>query len=168
MESSGENLVIILMGVTGSGKSTVGEALTQDLGWPFYDGDDFHPPENVAKMKSGVALEDEDRWPWLQRLAGEIGQWLAQGDSAVLACSALKQVYRDVLVGGRPQVRVVHLKGSKELIGERLAQRQHRYMPASLLDSQFATLEQPQVAVEVDIAPEPDAIAGEIRRRLGI
>ena len=161
-------MVIILMGVTGSGKSTVGEALTQALGWPFYDGDDFHPPANVAKMASGMPLDDEDRWPWLQLLADGIGTWLGRGENAVLACSALKQAYRDILLGGRQQVHIVHLKGSKELIGGRLAQRQHRYMPASLLDSQFATLEAPREAVEVDIAPSPAAIAAEIRRRLGV
>jgi len=161
-------MIIILMGVTGSGKSTVGEALTRALGWSLYEGDDFHPPANIAKMASGSPLDDEDRWPWLQVLANEIDQWLARGESVVLTCSALKQSYRDILVGGHKQVHIVHLRGSRELIGGRLAKRQHHYMPPGLLDSQFADLEIPREIVEVDIAPAPADIAANIRRRLGV
>ena len=161
-------MVIIIMGVTGSGKSTVGEQLAQDLDWPYYDADDFHPEANVQKMASGTPLTDEDRWPWLEALAVEIGRWLASDKEAILGCSALKQSYRDVLVKGREGVQIVHLRGTKDLIAHRLATRVHRYMPASLLDSQFATLEEPRDALSIDIAPEPPAIAATIRSALGL
>ena len=161
-------MVIIIMGVTGSGKSTVGEQLAQDLDWPYYDADDFHPEANVQKMASGTPLTDEDRWPWVEALAVEIGRWLASDKGAILECSALKQSYRDVLVKGREGVQLVHLHGSKDLIAHRLATRVHRYMPASLLDSQFATLEEPRDALGIDIAPEPPAIAATIRSALGL
>ena len=161
-------MVIILMGVTGSGKTTVGEQLADELGWTYYDADDFHPQANTKKMAQGTPLSDEDRWPWLERLAAEIGQWLDVEGGAILGCSALKQSYRDVLVGGREGVRVVHLNGAKELIAQRLEIRVHRYMPASLLDSQFETLEEPRDALSVDISPAPAAIAVSIRSALGI
>ena len=150
-------MVIVLMGVTGSGKTTVGEQLAQQLGWAYYDADDFHP---------GTPLTDEDRWPWLEILSAAIGQWLCAEQGAILGCSALKQSYRDILVSGRPGVQIVHLKGSKTLIAQRLETRQHRYMPASLLDSQFATLEEPRDALSVDIGPSPAAIAATIRTAL--
>ena len=161
-------MVIILMGVTGSGKTTVGEQLAEELGWTYYDADDFHPEANVKKMAHGTPLNDEDRWPWLAGLAAKIGQWLGAEGGAILGCSALKQSYRDVLVGGRVGVRVVHLSGSKELIAQRLEMRVHRYMPASLLDSQFEALEEPRDALSVDIAPAPTDIATSIRAALGI
>ena len=159
-------MVIVLMGVTGSGKTTVGELLGQQLGWAYYDADDFHPAANMRKMASGVPLADEDRWPWLETLAAAIGQWLRAEQGAILGCSALKQSYRDLLVGGRPGVQIVHLKGPKALIARRLAMRQHRYMPATLLDSQFATLEEPGDALSVAIGPPPAAIAATIRTAL--
>lgn len=159
-------MVIVLMGVTGSGKTTVGELLGQQLGWAYYDADDFHPPANVRKMASGTPLADEDRWPWLETLSAAIGQWLRADQGAILGCSALKQSYRDLLVGGRPGVQIVHLKGPKALIARRLATRQHRYMPATLLNSQFATLEEPSDALSVDIGPPPAAIAATIRSAL--
>ncbi len=159
-------MVIVLMGVTGSGKTTVGEQLAQQLGWAYYDADDFHPEANVHKMASGTPLTDEDRWPWLEILSAAIGQWLCAEQGAILGCSALKQNYRDILVRGRPGVQIVHLKGSKTLIAQRLETRQHRYMPASLLDSQFATLEEPHDALSVDIGPSPAAIAATIRTAL--
>ena len=161
-------MVIILMGVTGSGKSTVGEQLAQDLDWPYYDADDFHPEDNVKKMASGTPLTDEDRWPWLETLAVEIGHWLAADKGVILGCSALKQSYRDVLVKGREGVQIIHLRGTKELIAHRLAKRVHHYMPASLLDSQFATLEEPRDALSIDIASEPPAIAATICSALGL
>jgi gluconokinase len=161
-------MVIILMGVTGSGKTTVGELLAGELGWSYFDADDYHPQANVEKMAKGIPLTDEDRWPWLHRLAEEIGNWLAKGQGAVLGCSALKEAYRQILVAGRPQVRIVHLKGSKELIAARLEKRMHRYMPASLLTSQFEALEEPREALTVEIASPPAQIAAEIRRRLGL
>ena len=159
-------MVIVLMGVTGSGKTTVGEQLAQQLGWAYYDADDFHPEANVRKMASGTPLTDEDRWPWLETLSAAIDQWLRAEQGAILGCSALKQSYRDILVRGRPGVQIVHLKGPKALIAQRLETRQHRYMPASLLDSQFATLEEPRDALNVDIGPSPTAIAATIRTAL--
>jgi carbohydrate kinase (thermoresistant glucokinase family) len=139
------------MGVSGCGKSTVGALLAQRLGVEFLDGDEFHPPENVAKMAAGVPLDNADRRPWLERLNAE----LRIREGVVLACSALKQSYRDVLAQG-VDCRFVHLRGSIELIRARLTERQHRYMPASLLESQFATLEPPARAVLVDIANPPE------------
>lgn len=160
--------VIVLMGVTGCGKSTVGELLAERLGWIYCDADDYHPAANVEKMAQGIALNDEDRWPWLRGLGDQIGAWLAAGTGAILACSALKESYRQILVDDRAAVRVVHLKGSRELIAERLAARVHRYMPASLLESQFQTLEEPSDALSVDIDATPDAIVEKIRRDLAL
>ncbi len=158
--------VIVLMGVTGSGKSTVGQLLSRQLAWDYYDADDFHPPANVKKMANGIPLEDEDRWPWLEGLAAEIDTWLQGERGAILACSALKESYRSVLVAGRAQVCIVHLKGDKELIAGRLAERVDHYMPASLLDSQFQTLEEPQDALVVNIDATPEEIAADIQLRL--
>jgi gluconokinase len=128
---------IVVMGVSGSGKSTVGAALAQRLRVPFADADDFHPPANVAKMTAGEALNDDDRWPWLDA----IGEWLAAHDTGVMTCSALKRSYRDALRRHRPDVEFVHLHGDREVITRRQATRPGHFMPASLLDSQFATLE---------------------------
>lgn len=165
MAGHGENQVIVLMGVCGCGKTTIGHLLSQQAGWPFYDGDDFHPQANVEKMARGEALGDTDRYPWLALLAGKMDQWLAAG-SAILACSALKETYRQILVGGRPQVRIVYLKASKDLIGQRLANRTHRYMPSTLLDSQFATLEEPADALVVEVLTTPEAAVAQIRNAL--
>jgi len=143
------------MGVSGCGKSTLGALLAQALGAEFLDGDDFHPPENVAKMAAGTPLADADRAPWLARLNAE----LRRRPHAVLACSALKQSYRAILREG-VDCRWVHLRGSPALIRARLAARRHRYMPAALLDSQFAALEPPADAIEVDVAmPAADCVA---------
>ena len=120
----------------------------------------------MHKMASGMPLTDEDRWPWLETLSAAIDQWLCAEQGAILGCSALKQSYRDILVGGRPGVQIVHLKGPQALIAQRLRERQHRYMPASLLDSQFATLEEPLDALSVDIGPPPATIAATIRTAL--
>jgi carbohydrate kinase (thermoresistant glucokinase family) len=143
-------MIVVVMGVTGCGKSTVGAALAGRLGWRFLDADDFHPPANVAKMAAGTPLADEDRWPWLDRLASELRTIEAAGGNAVLACSALKEAYRSRL-GTAGNVRFVHLAGDQATIASRLAERKHRYMPASLLASQFAALEHPANAVEVDV-----------------
>lgn len=144
-------MIVVVMGVSGCGKSTVGALLAQRLGAEFLDADEFHPPENVAKMASGMPLGDADRRPWLERLNAE----LRKRQHAVLACSALKESYRGALAEGI-DCRFVHLRGSIELIRSRMTQRQHRYMPASLLESQFAALEAPARAIEVDIAQPPE------------
>jgi len=143
-------MILVLMGVCGSGKTTVGEALAASLGCAFLDADDFHPPANVAKMASGQPLTDDDRWPWLDRIVAELSRILARGDNAVLACSALKQSYRERLQRAG-DVRIVYLKGDAATISARLASRQHEYMPPSLLPSQFAALEEPDDALVVDI-----------------
>lgn len=135
--------VVIIMGVSGSGKTTVGLALAERLGVLFYDGDDFHPPDNVAKMASGIPLNDEDRYPWLARLHDLIANHLARDESAVVACSALKKKYRDQLREGNDGVSIVYLKGSLNLIWERMEARQAHYMKADMLHSQFETLEPP-------------------------
>jgi len=151
-------MIVVVMGVSGSGKTTVGEALAGRLGWRFLDADDFHPPANVAKMAAGKPLTDDDRWPWLDRLAGELRALNVAGGHAVLACSALRQAYRDRLAGAG-DVRFVHLAGDLPTIAARLEARQHRYMPASLLASQFSTLEVPEDAVVVDVR---DPVAAQI------
>ncbi|MDH4324469.1 MAG: gluconokinase [Betaproteobacteria bacterium] len=148
-------MIVVVMGVSGSGKSTVGALLAGRLGWEFLDADEFHPRANVEKMAAGIALEDADRWPWLARLNLE----LRQREHAVLACSALKQAYRDKLCD-RLDCRIVHLRGAVELLRARLQARKHRYMPASLLESQFATLEPPAGAIDIDVArPAADCVA---------
>ena len=161
-------VAVILMGVTGSGKTTVGRALAERLGWAFLDGDDFHPQANVDKMAAGTPLTDADRWPWLRILAAEIDTRLERGESCLLACSALKQAYRDVLREGRQaeRVRFVHLAGSQDLIAGRLRDRVHRYMPASLLQSQFEALEPPADAAVVDIDAAPEEIVERVLRAL--
>ena len=143
-------MIVVVMGVSGCGKSTIGALLAQRLGAEFLDADEYHPPENVARMASGVPLTDADRRPWLERLNAE----LRKRQHAVLACSALKESYRGALAQGI-DCRFVHLRGSIELIRSRMTQRRHRYMPASLLESQFAALEPPARAIEVDIAQPP-------------
>jgi gluconokinase len=134
---------LIVMGVSGSGKSTIADRLAARLGWTFEDGDRFHPASNVAKMSAGQPLTDGDRWPWLRAIADEIDRVCEAGERAVIACSALKRAYRDVLVHGRDDVRIIYLKGTRELIAGRLAARKGHFMPPGLLASQFKTLEPP-------------------------
>jgi carbohydrate kinase (thermoresistant glucokinase family) len=165
---AGGAVVVVLMGVSGAGKTAVGTRLAKALGGTFVEGDDFHPPANVAKMRSGVPLDDADRQPWLETLSREIGAWLEAGRTVVLACSALKQRYRDILKAGRPGVRFVHLKGDEDLIRQRLEHRRGHYMPASLLDSQLAALEEPADAITVSIDASPDAIVAEIQKALAV
>jgi gluconokinase len=161
-------MVIVVMGVSGSGKTTVGRLLADALGAEFAEGDAYHPPANIEKMRRGIPLEDADRWPWLHTLAAQIERWLAAGTTVVLTCSALKQRYRDVLAQGRPGVRFVHLHGDQALIRRRLDRRRGHYMPATLLDSQFAALEPPGDAITVDVAGTPEAIAATIMTELGL
>ena len=160
-------MIVVVMGVSGSGKSVVGQALAADLGWPFFDADDFHPSANVAKMAAGTPLTDDDRWPWLDRLASEMGEIDRSGRNAVLACSALRQVYRD-RIARAGNVRFVHLSGSYETIAARMAGRKHAYMPASLLASQFAALEPPDDAIVISIEDAIPVQVAIIRAALGV
>jgi gluconokinase len=150
---------LIVMGVSGSGKSTIAAALAARLQWTFEDGDRFHPASNVEKMRAGHPLSDEDRWPWLEAIADEIGRVCKAGGHVVIACSALKHAYRDVLLRGRDDVRFVFLNGDQALIAERLARRKGHFMPPGLLDSQFKTLEPPEaderpITVSIDAPVE--------------
>lgn len=145
-------MVVIVMGVTGCGKTTVGTRLAEVLGWPYYDADSFHPPENVAKMSRGIALTDTDRVPWLRAIRAQIDDTLAASGHAVISCSALKEAYRHVLRDGAPDVAFVWLRGPRALLAERLRNRVGHFMDPALLDSQLATLEPPAYAVPVEIA----------------
>jgi gluconokinase len=168
-------VIVIVMGVCGCGKSTVGQALANQLGWPFFDADDFHPPANVAKMAKGVALTDADREPWLDGVAAEMRAVARKGQHAVLACSALKESYRQRIARGLqdpragsegPELRIVYLKGDAKTIEPRLAQRSGHFMPASLLQSQFAALEEPENAMVIDIRQTTEAQAAQIAAAL--
>ena len=162
---------LIVMGVSGSGKSTVAEALGRRLGWRFEDGDSFHRASNVAKMSAGHPLTDEDRWPWLNAIADEIERTCNAGEHVLIACSALKHAYRDVLLRGRQDVRFVFLKGTQDLIADRLAHRKGHFMPPDLLLSQFRTLEPPEQSehvVTVSIDASVEAIVDDILRQLNL
>jgi carbohydrate kinase (thermoresistant glucokinase family) len=161
-----EFMVLILMGPMGCGKTTIGKMLGKKLGWPFYDADDFHPKENVEKMRAGIALTDEDRKLWLKKLHGNIRRWLKHGQSTILACSALKQVYRDLLGVNQKAVKTVYLKGSYPLLRKRIEGRQHPYMDKNLLRSQLNTLEEPKDGLCVDISTTPEMIVSTIVKNL--
>jgi gluconokinase len=160
---------LVVMGVSGSGKSTIADKLAERLRWSYEDGDRFHPASNVAKMSAGHPLTDEDRWPWLQAIADEIDRLCKAGEHAVIACSALKRAYRSILVHGRNDVRMIYLRGTQDLIANRLARRKDHFMPPGLLDSQFKTLEPPDASenpVTVSIDASVDAIVEDIVRQL--
>jgi carbohydrate kinase (thermoresistant glucokinase family) len=157
--------VVIVMGVSGSGKSTIGALLASRLGWVFADADQFHPPANIEKMSHGIALTDEDRWPWLEAMAAWIDETRHAKGHGVIACSALKRSYRDILIGERRDVRLVYLRGEEPLIADRMAERHGHFMPESLLQSQFTTLEEPgadENPIVVSIKSQPDEIVAAI------
>ena len=158
-------MIYIVMGVSSSGKSVIGEMLAEKLDCAFYDADDFHPVENVKKMESGKPLNDEDRLPWLEKLRRVMMQWEQTG-GAVLACSALKKSYRDMLNPSDIPTRFIYLKGSKEVIAKRMRNRSGHFMPESLLESQFQALEEPQNAITVNIDQSPSDILKEIFEQL--
>jgi len=161
--------VIVLMGVSGSGKTTLGVALSKALGWPFRDGDSFHPPANIAKMSGGVPLTDEDRRPWLEAIGRWIDAQIEAGGFAIVSCSALKRAYREILVHGRRDVRIVYLRGDQSLIAHRLALRKGHFMPPGLLTSQFQTLEPPggdESVLTVSIDAPVETIVDEAVRQL--
>jgi gluconokinase len=162
-------MIVVLMGVSGSGKTAVGKVLARELGWTFIDADDYHPAANIDKMRRGIPLNDDDRRPWLQALRRLVDDACDRGENVVLACSALKHAYQEYLQRDVPgSVRYVYLYGSEELIRQRLAARKGHFMNPGLLHSQFEALEPPGDAVRVDVTPAPEVIAAEIRRRLGL
>lgn len=161
-------MVILVMGVSGSGKSTVGKMLAEKLQWKFKDADEFHSQANIEKMKKGIPLTDEDREPWLQKMQDTILQWLKDDKDVVLACSALKESYREKLCYCQEQVTLVYLEASCELIKQRLKNRKGHFMNEDLLESQFETLEKPVEGIHVNIAKPPEAIVNQIIERLDL
>ena len=160
---------LIVMGVSGSGKTTIGAKLAKRLGWPYEDADTFHPPSNVAKMSAGHPLTDEDRWPWLKAIAAEIDRVLGAGGTIVIGCSALKRVYRDILLHDRTEIRLIYLEGTQALIGDRLSRRRGHFMPPGLLTSQFNTLEPPAAdehPLTVSIDASVEAIVDDVVAQL--
>jgi gluconokinase len=167
--SLAQPVIVVVMGVSGSGKTTVAVLLASALGSQFQEGDDLHPAANVDKMSSGKPLTDDDRLPWLHKIAAEIDSWRARGESGVLTCSALKRSYRDIVIGDRPDVTLVYLKGSYGLIHRRMAARHEHFMPVALLDSQFAALQEPtpdENPIVVDVTGRPTEIVAEIVRQI--
>jgi gluconokinase len=156
------------MGVSGAGKSTVGKLLADGLGWSFYEGDDFHPRSNVVKMAQGIPLTDDDRWPWLRRIRLLIDDLISSGRNGVITSSALKQTYRDELVGSEDDVKLVYLKGEYGLILSRLEERQDHFMEVGLLESQFQTMEEPVGAVTLDVTSNPEVIVAGVKSALGL
>ncbi len=160
-------MIVLIMGVTGAGKTVVGSLLAGQMGWKFADADNFHSPENIEKMRRGIGLSDADREPWLRAIHATMAAWEARNQSGVMACSALKESYRHVLCADLP-VTLVYLKGAYDVIAHRLTFRHGHYATESLLASQFVALEEPEGAMVVDIANSPEEIVSEIRRRLGL
>jgi gluconokinase len=167
--SLAQPVIVVVMGVSGSGKTTVAVLLASALGSQFQEGDDLHPAANVDKMSSGKPLTDDDRLPWLHKISTEIDSWRARGESGVLTCSALKRSYRDIVIGDRSDVTLVYLKGSYGLIHRRMAARHEHFMPVALLDSQFAALQEPtpdENPIVVDVTGRPTEIVAEIVRQI--
>jgi gluconokinase len=160
-------MIVIVMGVVGAGKTTVGQTLAEQLGWEFADADDFHPVSNIEKIQQGIGLSDADREPWLDRMRAAIFQWIADRRNVVLACSALKETYRQKLQVG-PEVRFVYLKGNADLIAERLRSRHGHFAGEQILGSQLADLEEPAGALTVEISATPREIADKVRKGLGL
>ncbi|MFP2908044.1 gluconokinase [Pyxidicoccus sp. 3LFB2] len=160
-------MVVIVMGVSGAGKTTVGRVLAESLGWRFVDADDLHPKDNIVKMAAGVPLSDEDRWPWLQVLREVVAEALERDEDLVLVCSALKTAYRELLEVDPARMRWVYLDAPREVLARRLSNRHGHFMPPSLLDSQLATLEVPADALRVDVSPPPEEVVQRIREGLG-
>lgn len=160
-------MIILVMGVAGAGKTTVGALLAEELGWRFADADSYHSPENIKKMAAGISLTDSDREPWLRVLGDAIKRWIANRENVVLACSALKESYRKFLLVG-PEVKCVFLSGIFPLIEERLRQRSGHYAGPDLLESQFQTLEEPAEGIRVDVSAPPADIVREIRQKLAL
>lgn len=161
--------VLVVMGVSGSGKTTVARRLAERFAWPFMEGDELHPAENVAKMSRGEPLTDADRWPWLRNVAGWVDRQLREGEPGIVTCSMLKRAYRDLVVDHKPGARTLYLQGDRALIEARMARRRHHFMPLSLLDSQFATLEPPgpdEAALTVDVDGTVDEIVARAVRAL--
>ncbi|HEX9449037.1 MAG TPA: gluconokinase [Dongiaceae bacterium] len=162
-------LILVLMGVSGCGKSTIGELLAGRLGWPMIEGDEFHTRTNIAKMREAIPLGDADRWPWLNAIASRLDDWCKAGSSGIVTCSALKRIYRDRLAAGRPNVWFIYLKGAPEVIRPRLAGRLGHFMPANLLDSQYAALEEPAAderAMTLTVDRQPIAIVDEVLEKI--
>jgi gluconokinase len=167
LEQERARVILVVMGVVGSGKTTIGQLLAQEVGWQFADADDFHPQENLDKISHGIPLTDEDRAPWLARLREQIATWIGKGNNAVLACSALKRSYRRELEVG-PEVRFVYLKGTPAVIDARLRARHGHFADDRILASQFADLQEPEHALTVDIDATPQQIVAEIRQKLAL
>lgn len=160
-------MVIVLMGVSGSGKTTIGKILAEQLGWTFIEGDDYHPAANVEKLRQGIPLTDDDRRPWLAAIRGRLDEACERGENVVLACSALKHAYQEYLEQHDPAcVHYVYLTGSEELLRERLAARKGHFMNPGLLHSQFEALEAPTDALQVDVTPPPETIVAQLRQQL--
>ncbi len=162
-----EIVVVIIMGPTGSGKTTIGTMLATQLSWQFADADAFHPPANIEKMSKGIPLNDADRAPWLEAMRKAILEWIAAGKNVVLACSALKSAYREELRAS-PEVKIVYLKGSYTLFAERIRHRHGHFAGEGILAGQFADLEEPEDAITIDAAKSPEQIVAEIRKQLGL
>ncbi len=156
----------MVMGVSGSGKTTVGKLLAESLNWDFSDADDFHPPGNIDKISRGIPLEDADRLPWLLHLQGTIDRWLLENKNVVLACSALKASYREMLFRDKQRMKIVYLKGDFELLAARLKNRENHYMKVDLLSSQFATLEEPENAIIIDASQQLELMVCQIKNYL--